>query len=153
MKRFLTTTCLLLAAAAAHAQVTISEAWVRASVPGQQASGAFMQIKAAQDVRLTGGSSPVAGALEVHEMSMEGGVMKMRQLEKGLPIARGATLELKPGSYHIMLMALKHELTAGQSVPITLAFENQSDGKQFTQQLDAPVRALNAAPPAHAHQH
>jgi copper(I)-binding protein len=148
MKRFSILACLLFAAAAAHAQVTVSDAWVRAAVSGQQATGAFMRIQATQDVRLVAVASPVAGVAEIHEMKVEGGVMKMRPVEGGLPIAKGNTAQLVPGGYHVMLMALKQAVTEGQTVPITLTFDNLTDKQQFTRQIDAPVRALNAAQPA-----
>ncbi|HPK32704.1 MAG TPA: copper chaperone PCu(A)C [Ottowia sp.] len=134
-----------LTAAAAHAQVTITEPWVRGTVAAQKATGAFMTIKADEDVRLVSGTSPVAGVVEIHEMAMDNNVMRMRQLKDGLPIAKGAQAELKPGGYHVMLMALKQPLTAGEQVPLTLTFEGP-DKKTFTREVKAPVRALGAAP-------
>ena len=104
----------LLAAVAAHAQVTITDPWVRGTVAAQKATGAFMHIKADEDVRLVSGTSPVAGVVEIHEMAMDGNVMRMRELKGGLPIAKGADAELKPGGYHVMLMALKQPLAAGE---------------------------------------
>lgn len=133
------------AAVAVQAQVRIADPWVRGTVPSQQATGAFMTIQAEQDVRLISGASPVAGVVEIHEMTMEGNVMKMRELKGGLPVAKGATAELKPGGYHVMLMDLKQPLTAGQNVPITLTFQG-ADQKAFTRQVDAPVRALGTVP-------
>ncbi|MCB2038907.1 MAG: copper chaperone PCu(A)C, partial [Ottowia sp.] len=82
---------------------------------------------------------------EIHEMAMDNNVMRMRQLKDGLPIAKGAQAELKPGGYHVMLMALKQPLTAGEQVPLTLTFEGP-DKKTFTREVKAPVRALGAAP-------
>lgn len=144
MKRLSTLALLAFAAATASAQVTVSEPWVRGTVAQQKASGAFMKIQAEQDVRLVSATSPVAGVVEIHEMAMDGNVMKMRELPAGLPIAKGATTELKPGGYHVMLMDLKQTLAAGQNVPITLTFEKAADKQRFTQQIEAPVRALGA---------
>ncbi|WOP15230.1 copper chaperone PCu(A)C [Ottowia sp. SB7-C50] len=133
------------ASASAHAQVTVSDAWVRGTVPQQKATGAFMHIAAEQDVRLIAGASPVAGVVEIHEMAMEGNVMKMRELKGGLPIAKGATAELKPGGYHVMLMDLKQTLKGGETVPVTLTFEDAVSKKTFTRELMAPVKALGGA--------
>lgn len=133
----------LLGAAAAQAQVSIADAWVRGTVPAQKATGAFMAIQASEEVRLVSATSPVAGVTEIHQMTMEGNVMKMREMPGGLPVAKGATVELKPGGYHLMLMSLKQPLTAGQTVPITLTFQGAGN-KTFTQKVEAPVRALGA---------
>jgi len=142
MKQYLALAALALAAGA-HAQANISEPWVRGTVPAQKATGAFMRIQAEQAVRLVGAASPVAGVAEIHEMAMDGDVMKMRQLKDGLPIAQGATVELRPGGYHVMLLELKHPLTAGETVPLTLTFEDAAHNR-FTREVQAPVRALNA---------
>ena len=109
-----------LSSMAAQAQVTVTEPWVRATVPAQKATGLFMKIEAEQDVRLLAASTPVAGVAEVHEMTMEGNVMKMRQLQAGLPIVKGQTAVLQPGGHHVMLMDLKQQVKAGDQVPVTL---------------------------------
>ena len=153
MKRIAFALASLAIAAAAHAQVTVSDPWVRATVPQQKATGLFMQIDAAQDVKLITGQSPVAGVVEVHEMVMDGDVMKMRELKGGLEIAKGRTMSLKPGGYHVMLMDLKQQLKGGDTVPVTLTFEDIASKKRFTQEVKAPVAALaagNAAPAAPA---
>ena len=103
--------------------VQIRDGWVRSTVPGQKGSGAFMKITAKESVQLTGVSSPVAGVAEVHEMKMEGDVMKMRAVPV-LELAAGSTVELKPGGYHLMLMDLKQSLTVGSTVPVTLMFRD-----------------------------
>ena len=96
---------------AAYAQsVEIRDAWIRTSVPGQKATGAFMKITAKDGTKLMGASSPAAGVAQVHEMKMEADVMKMRAVTGGLDIAAGKTVELKPGGYHLMLMDLKAAL-------------------------------------------
>jgi copper(I)-binding protein len=120
---------------------TVSHAWVRGTVPQQQASGAFMQITSAAGGRLVAVSTPVAGVAEVHEMKMaDGGVMKMAAVA-ALELPAGKTIELKPGGYHIMLMNLKQQLKAGDSVPLTLTIEGPG-GRRETLQVSAPVKAL-----------
>ncbi len=127
-------------AAPAFAQTTVKDAWVRGTVPQQQASGAFMQITSAQGGRLVAVSTPVAGVAEIHEMKMDGGVMKMAPVT-GLDLPAGKAVELKPGGYHLMLMGLKQQLKGGDTVPLTLTVEGQ-DGKKETLQLAVPVKAL-----------
>ena len=135
---------------AAQAQVTVKEAWVRATVPQQQATGAFMQISAAQDTKLVSASSPVTPVVEVHEMAMQDGVMRMRQVPS-VVLPAGKTVELKPGGYHVMLLDLKQQVKVGDTVPLTLVFEGK-DGKRESLEVKAPVRALNAsAKPSAAH--
>lgn len=142
MKRIAFALASLSLAAAAHAQVTVSDPWVRATVPQQKATGLFMHIDAAQDVKLVAGQSPVAGVVEIHEMVMEGDVMKMREIPGGLEIAKGRTMSLKPGGYHVMLMDLKAPLTKDSTVPVTLFFQN-AQGVESQQELVLPV-ALKA---------
>ncbi len=140
----------LLVAGAAHAQVTVQDAWVRATVPQQKATGAFMRLTAAQDARLVSASSPVAGVTEVHEMKLVDNVMKMRPLP-ALDLPAGQAVELKPGGYHIMLLDLKQPVAQGSTVPLTLVFEAK-DGQRTTQELQSPVRAVSAtAAPAMGH--
>lgn len=129
--------------AAAWAQSTtvkVEDAWVRGTVATQKATGAFMRLTPSANARLVSASSPVAGVVEIHEMAMENDIMKMRQVP-GLDLAAGRAMELKPGGYHVMLMDLKQQVKGGESVPITLVFED--DAKQrFTQEITAPVTAL-----------
>jgi len=139
---------LLLAPACAHAQVRVSDAWVRATVPQQQVSGAFMQLSSSKDMRLVEVRTPVAGVVEIHEMAMDKGIMRMRPVP-GVDLPAGRTVELKPGGYHVMLMDLKRQLKEGESVPITLVLEGK-DKKRETLEVQAAVRPLNTA--AHGHQ-
>jgi copper(I)-binding protein len=129
---------------AAAAQTTVTDAWVRGTVPQQKASGLFATITSAQGGRLVAGSSPVAGVVEIHEMAMEGTTMRMRELAGGLPLPAGQAVELKPGGYHVMLMDLKQQLKAGETVPVTLVVEGV-DGKRQSIEVQAPVRPLGAA--------
>lgn len=154
MKRISIALAALSLSAAAMAQVSITEAWVRGTVPQQKATGVFMNIDAEQDLRLIGGESPVAGKVEVHDMVLKGDVMQMRHLPDGLDIAKGRTMHLKPGSYHIMLMELRQTLKGGDTVPLTLHFQSQDGQNSFSQEIQAPVKALgsgHAAPAAHKH--
>ncbi|MFZ4480577.1 MAG: copper chaperone PCu(A)C [Rhodoferax sp.] len=132
----------------AHAQtVEVKDAWVRTSVPGQKATGAFMKITAKDGAKLVGASSPAAGVTEVHEMKMEGDVMKMRAIPGGLDIAAGKTLELKPGGYHVMLMDLKAALVKDSTVALTLMFK---DAKGAESKVELKVPVAIAAPGASA---
>lgn len=134
----------------AHAQVTVDDAWVRATVPQQKATGAFMRLSAAKDTRLVSASSPVTPLVEVHEMAMQDSVMRMRQIP-ALEVPAGKTVELRPGGYHVMLLDLKQQVKEGDTVPLTLVFEAK-DGKRETVEVKAQVRALNAsAQPAAGH--
>jgi copper(I)-binding protein len=156
MKRILVTTvaaALLSAVPVAFAQVVVVDAWVRATVPQQQASGAFMKLTAPKAMRLVEARSPVAGVVEIHEMAMQGDVMRMRAVA-GLDLPAGMPVELKPGGYHVMLMALKQTLNAGETVPITLVFE-AADKSREELELKAPVRPLTsgAGTPAGKHRH
>ena len=138
------------AAATAQAQTTVKDPWIRGTVAQQKATGMFGHFTSAAGGRLVSGSSPVAGVVEVHEMTMEGNVMKMRALEKGLDLPAGKAVELKPGGYHLMLMDLKQQLREGDTVPLTLVVEGK-DGKKETLELKVPVKAVNA--PATQHKH
>ncbi|RPH43060.1 MAG: copper chaperone PCu(A)C [Burkholderiales bacterium] len=133
------------------AQVAVGDPWVRATVPQQQASGAFMTLTAPQGARLVGATSPVAGVVEVHEMKREGDVMRMRAIA-GLDLPAGRAVKLEPGGYHVMLMSLKQTLNAGDTVPLTLIFE-AADRSRQTVEVKAPVRPLaqGSAAPKHKH--
>jgi hypothetical protein len=149
---FLATTALLLAAGGALAQaVQVDGAWARAAVPGQQATGAFMTLMAPAGARLLGARSPAAGVVELHEMAMQGDVMKMRAVP-ALDLPAGQPVQLKPGGHHLMLMALKAPLPAGASVPLTLLLRD-ARGAEIEQAVQVPVRALAAPAPAPASAH
>jgi copper(I)-binding protein len=135
----------LVLAAAAHAQVSVKEAWVRATVAQQKATGAFMQLTAAQDTQLISVSSPVAAVTEIHEMTMDGGVMKMHAVPT-LALPAGKPVDLKPGSYHVMLLDLKAQVKEGDTVPVTLTLQG-ADGKRQTLEVKATARPLGAAMP------
>ena len=133
----------LVLAASAAAQVAVTEPWVRGTVAGQKATGAFMQLKSPADAALVEAASPVAKIVEIHEMKMEGGMMKMRAVEK-LPLPAGKAVELKPGGYHVMLMDLVQPLNEGDTVPLKLTFEDKA-GKKQTVEVKAQVKALTSS--------
>ena len=131
----------LLACSALHAQsVEVKDAWVRATVPGQMGPGAFMKLTARDGTRLIGISTPVAGVAELHEMKMEGDVMKMRALPM-LDLPAGKTVELKAGGNHLMMMDLKQALPKGSTVPLTLRFKD-AKGAESQLELTLPVSAV-----------
>lgn len=99
-----------------------------------------MKITAKQDMKLVGISSPVAGVSEVHEMSMDGGVMKMRALPDGIELPAGKTVELKPGGFHLMLMDLKQALPKDTMIPLSLTFKDKA-GKDVKVEIKVPVSA------------
>ena len=145
MKRLILASLLSLAAAStAFAQVNVKDPWVRATVPAQTATGAFMQLNAAKGARLVEARSPVAGVVEIHEMAMVNDVMKMRAV-KGLDLPAGKAVDLKPGGYHVMLMDLKGQIKEGDAVPITLVVEGR-DKKRSTIEVKATARPLATSP-------
>ena len=126
----------------ASTHIDVKEAWVRSTVPGQMGTGAFMKITAKAGMQLVGVSSPVAGVAEVHEMRMEGDIMKMRAAPV-LDLPAGKTVELKPGGYHVMLMDLKQPFLKGSKVPLTLMFK---DAKGVQSKLALTLPVTNMAP-------
>ena len=127
----------------ANAQVTVNDAWVRATVSQQTVTGAFMQLTSAQDARLIEVRSPVAATVEMHKMEMVDNVMKMRALAE-LVLPAGKSVELKPGGYHLMLIDLKAQVKEGDLIPITLVIEGK-DKKRQTIALNAIAKPLNQA--------
>lgn len=137
---------LLVMSAGALAQVQVDEPWVRATVPAQKASGAYMRLSTKEDARLVSVQTPVAGIAELHQMELVNNVMRMSAV-KGIDIPAGKGAELKPGGYHVMLLELKQQLKEGDTVPITLVIEGK-DKKRQTIEVKATVRPLSASGPA-----
>ena len=125
--------------------LVISQTWTRATPNGAKIGGGYLTIenKGSTPDRLVGGSGDVAGKIEVHEMAMDNGVMKMRPLDKGLTIEPGKTVKLAPGGYHLMMFDLKAQLKQGDKVPVTLEFEKAG---KVTVSLD--VQGVGAQAPA-----
>ena len=143
MRKPLTTALLLAASLSVSAQqLTVTEPWVRATVPQQKATGAFMHLRSDADVRLVAAESPVAGVVEIHEMSMQNDVMKMSPIS-GLDLPAGQDVELTPGGYHVMLMDLRQQVKVGDEVPLRLVIERR-DGSRESVDVVAPARPLNA---------
>lgn len=140
----------LAATAAWGDDIEIKDPWVRGTVVGQQATGAFMELRSAAGATLIGASSPVAAITEVHEMKMDGTVMKMRAIPR-LDLPAGQPVRLAPGGYHVMLIKLKQPLRKGDKVPLTLQFAGH-DKKVSEIRVEVPVRDLAAGPVAeHSH--
>jgi copper(I)-binding protein len=135
-----------MAALAQTAAVKVEGAWARATVQGQKGTGAFMSLTAKDATQLVGVSTPVAGVAEVHEMKVEGDVMKMRAVPL-LDLPAGKKVDLKPGGYHIMLMDLKAPLSKDSTVPVTLLFK---DAKGMESKLELKLPVATAAPGAAA---
>lgn len=121
----------------------ISDPWSRATPKGSSVAAGYMTIKNSGSTpdRLISGSSDVAPKFEVHEMKMEGGIAKMRPVKGGLEIKPGETVELKPGSFHLMFVGLKKPLSAGEQFKATLVFE-----KAGSVNVDYDVRAMGSQP-------
>ena len=119
--------------------IKIENAYVRATAPGQPAAGAFMKIdnSGAAD-QLVSASSPAAGEVQLHQMSMEGNVMKMGQV-KDIAVPANGSVDLKPGGYHIMLMNIKAPLKVGETVPVKLKF-----AKAGEVEVKLPVNAVSS---------
>ena len=127
------------AAAIGAGPVTISNSWVRATVPGQSVAGAYMDITATAPAALIAAESPVAMKVEAHTMTLAGGVMKMRPVER-IELPARATVSLKPGGYHLMLVDIKRQLKPGERVPITLTVQDRK-GVKSTLRIEAEVRS------------
>jgi len=126
----------------AHAQVEVSDAWVRATGQGQKATGVFMNLTAKKATRLVGVKTDLTSTAEVHEMKMEQDVMKM-QAVKTLDLPAGKTVSLKPGSYHVMLMDLKNPIKEDSQVVLTLLFEDTS-GVKTQQEVQVAAKKMAA---------
>jgi periplasmic copper chaperone A len=103
----------------------ITQPWTRATAPTAKSGGGYVTItnKGTTADRLVAARSGASGKVEIHEMKMDGSVMRMRELDKGLEIPPGATVTLKPGGYHVMFMELKAPFAKDAKVPVTLVFE------------------------------
>jgi copper(I)-binding protein len=123
--------------------IEIDHPWTRATPKGASVAGGYLKItnKGTQEDRLIGGSFDGAGRFEVHEMTMEGGIMKMRPLAKGIAIKPGESVELKPGGYHVMFMDLKAPVEQGKNMKGTLVFE-----KAGKVDVEYTVEAVGAPP-------
>ena len=141
----------LLASAHAYGQtnaIRAEQPWVRATAPQQKVGGAYVTLTSPADDRLVGVSSPVAGRAEVHQMTMDGGVMRMREQKDGIALPAGKTVALAPGGYHIMLMDLNKPLVAGQVISVQLRFQHAPP-----MSLEMKVAPVGAQAPGMEHMH
>ena len=128
----------MLATAGAHAQVAVDKPWVRTTVAQQTTTAAYLTITSAKGGKLVSASSPVATSVDVHEMKMDGDLMKMRAVE-AVPLPAGQPVEFKPNGLHVMLTGLKAPVKAGDVVPIRLVVED-AKGKRETVDVKATAR-------------
>lgn len=138
MSRALLALALLLSYHSALAEVRVSEAWARATAPAQEVAAAYLTLESSSPAELVALASPAAANVEIHEMSMKNGVMKMRMLEK-LELPAGKKIRLAPGGLHLMLVDLKAQLKTGDDLELTLKFREGS--AITTQKIRLPVRA------------
>ena len=152
MKRILLAAAFALTASSVSAHeykagaIEIKHPWARATPKGSEVAGGYMKLinTGSQPDRLIGGSVPIAGKFEIHEMSMDGSVMKMRLLPSGIEIKPGQTVELKPGSYHLMFVGLKEPFVKGKRVKGTLQFE-----KAGKVDVEYAIEAIGGTPGGH----
>ena len=128
--------------------VEVKGAWIRGTVAGQKGTGAFMELTSKRAGRLVAAASPAAGAVEIHNMKMEGGVMRMFAVD-GVDLPANQAVKLAPGGYHVMMLDLKRQLKAGERVPMKLTFE-LADKTRETLDLSVEVRDVTGAP-KHGH--
>ena len=121
----------------------IEQPWTRATAPTAPTAGGYLKIvnKGTTADRLVSAKSAASAKVEIHEMKMEGSVMRMRELEKGLEIPAGGTVMLQPGGYHVMFMQLKEPFKEGAKIPVTLVFE-----KAGSVDVVLTVNAMGAMP-------
>ena len=143
IKQLLLGVSLLGLALQASAQTQVDDAWVRATVAGQQATGAFMTLTASTDSKLLGVQSPAAKIVQVHQSTMKNDVMSMQPVES-VTLPAGKAVSFDPHGYHVMLIDLVAQVKEGDSVPLTLIVEN-AKGEKESIEVQAPVRALNMA--------
>ena len=150
MKKLTSAAMLMTLVGAAQAQVSVTAPWVRATVPAQKSTGAFMHVQSVKPARLVGVSSPAAAMVELHKMDMQGSVMKMGPVDS-IELPAGTVINLASGGYHIMLTGLKRQLKAGETVVLTLQVQGK-DGKRESLTVKVPVKPMtfvSAQEPAH----
>lgn len=127
----------------AHAETQVKDAWVRATVAGQPATGAFMQLTASSDSKLVGVASPAARTVEIHEMSMKGEVMSMKPVSS-VELPAGKTVTFSAEGYHVMLIGLVAQVKEGDQIPLTLTVQD-AKGERQSIEVQARARALNSS--------
>ncbi len=139
----------LIGAPRAWAVVTAEEAWVRATVPGQNTAAAYVRLRSTEAARLLGIRTPAAARGEIHEMSMENGIMKMRRIPT-LALPAGRLVELKPGAHHLMLMNVAKPLKTGDKIALTLIIEREGKSPE---ELEVTAEVRTGREVANAHRH
>jgi hypothetical protein len=122
--------------------VTAKNAWVRATVPAQKTTGAFMTLVSSEDVKVVGASSPAARKVELHASMSMGGVMQMHAMDS-IALPTGKAVELRPGGMHVMLIGLRRQMKAGDKVPIALAIEKKGGARERVE-IEATVRPIGS---------
>jgi len=146
MKKFILAMLLSACASTALAQIEVRDAWIRATVPSAKTSGLYLQITSKQDAQLVAVRTSAAGVAEIHQMKMEGQMMRMHAVD-AIALPAGQTVNLAAGGYHIMLMDLKRQLKEGETVPVTLVFRKQKQGPgSDTVALEVAVKPLTYNP-------
>ncbi|MFN5010833.1 MAG: copper chaperone PCu(A)C [Gammaproteobacteria bacterium] len=136
--------------------VTIENPWTRATAPGQAVAGGFMTVinTTSTEDRLLRASSPVAKEVQIHNTTMDEGVMRMRPMADGVAIPAGGRVEFKPRALHLMFMGLQAPIAAGTTVPVTLEFERAGKvGATFRVEAVAAAPAAPAKPATGHHHH
>ncbi|WP_262410313.1 copper chaperone PCu(A)C [Pseudomonas sp. N40(2020)] len=123
------------------AEIQVKNAWVRATVAGQQSSGAFMTLTASRDSKLLSVQSAVAPTVQIHQSSMKDDVMSMHQVEY-VTLPAGKPVSLEPHGYHVMLLELEAQIKKGDTVLLTMIVEN-ADGELDSVGVEAEVRSLD----------
>lgn len=148
-------TALLLSASVYAGDIQVEGAWARATVPGQDSGMVNLSITSKQAASLVGIYSPVAGSVELHSMTHEGGMMKMREV-KSIELPAGKAVDLGQSGYHVMLIGLKTPLKAGESLPLTLNIKVAGKGTvkiKTSAEIKPLVATVTDAPPANEHMH
>lgn len=137
----------LIAMSCAGQSMTITGVWARATVAGQKTAGAYAELMSASRAALVGAESPAAASIEFHTMSVEGGVMRMRRVER-IDLPAQKVVKLAPGGLHLMLVGIRQQLKAGDKLPLVLTIESQG-GRKTVHKVEAEVRAVSAAASPH----
>ncbi len=132
--------------------VTVNNAWVRTTAPGQVVASAYMDITAQEAARLVGVRSPLSPTVKLHLMQMDGDIMRMREVHS-LALPQNSAVSLKPGGYHLMLMKLKKPIVAGDRIPLTLIVETRGKREMIAVEAMARNPLNKGVSPDHAHMH
>ena len=150
-KLALATAAFLLAASAHAGDITVTNAWARATAPGQEVGAAYFDIVSKSAAKVVKAESPAATSTEIHTMSMKGGVMEMRKIDS-LELPAGKTVSLAPGGNHIMLIGLKKPLKEGDKVAVTLTLE-KAPKVQEKIEVSAEVKSMMSGMGGAMHHH